>query len=287
MVVLRGLTIASLALTLAPAQPRGVVSGIALQPNPAAVSAAVTATATGTNPCGAVFIDWGDGTAVTYAIASLPATETHAYAAAGRYAVVAKGMGNCDGETRTRIDVTGPPPPPSGEPTITAVDMTPSPGVVRRPVTIAVNGRGTCAFSVDFGDGNAQDDTGPLPRTVRHTYAVADTYVVVVRPSAPCAGKFTQKLQITAEPARSELTGISVPAGRLVAGQPVTIDVTGTGACRYAIDFGDGNAETRSQPLPDRIRHNYPAPDVYTISATAEAPCTGSAHATLNVRRRR
>jgi hypothetical protein len=35
-------------------------------------------TASGTNPCGAAYIDYGDGTAITYAITGLPTTQTHA-----------------------------------------------------------------------------------------------------------------------------------------------------------------------------------------------------------------
>jgi len=291
MLVFRALTIASLtpiAISGALAAQRGVVSGITLQPSPTTVSTTVTATATGTNPCGAVFIDWGDGAAITYAVTGLPASQTHAYAAGGQYAVIARGMGNCDGEARARIDVSGPPPPaPAGAAAITAVQMTPSPAVMRRPVEIAVKGQGTCTFSVDFGDGNSQDDTGALPRTVKHTYALANDYVVIVRPEAPCTGKFTEKLTVATEAARAELTGLSVSSGRAMAGQPVVIAVTGTGTCGYTIDFGDGNTEKRSHQLPDSVRHNYPAPDVYTISATAEAPCAGSANVTLNVRRRR
>jgi hypothetical protein len=288
MLVLRTLAILALATTTAAAQPRGVVTAIALEPNPTTVSTTVTATVTGTNPCGAVFIDWGDGTAVTYAITGLPAAQTHAYNRGGQYLVIAKGMGDCDGDTRRPIDVKPPAAaPPSRAPAITSVDMSPSPAVARRPVEIVVNGQGTCAFAVDFGDGNSQEDSGALPRTMQHTYAVADTYLIVVRPSAPCTGKFTQQLSVATEPPASALTGLTVSTGRAVAGQPVTIDVVGTGACRYAIDFGDGNAEARSHQLPDRVRHNYPAPDVYTISATAEAPCTGRAQTTLNVRRHR
>src|SRR3954471_21754901 len=140
MLVFRALTIASLtpiAISGALAAQRGVVSGITLQPSPTTVSTTVTATATGTNPCGAVFIDWGDGAAITYAVTGLPASQTHAYAAGGQYAVIARGMGNCDGEARARIDVSGPPPPaPAGAAAITAVQMTPSPAVMRRPVEI-------------------------------------------------------------------------------------------------------------------------------------------------------
>src|SRR5207237_2441656 len=81
-VLIRALSIVVLGVVLPPAQQRGVVTGISLNPNPVAAGTPVSATATATNPCGAVFIDWGDGTKITYPISSVPATETHAYTAA-------------------------------------------------------------------------------------------------------------------------------------------------------------------------------------------------------------
>jgi hypothetical protein len=295
-VLLRALSFVVLATLAAPAQQRGVVTGISLSPNPGGAGTQVTATATGSNPCGAVFIDWGDGTAITYPITGVPATQTHAYKTEGHFTVLAKGMGNCDGEVKTTIDVSPPPPPPTPPPPpppaapeamITSVDMTPSPALVRRPVDIAVKGRGTCSFSVDFGDGNSQEEAGALPRTVKHTYAVANTYVVIVNPAPPCVGRFTQKLTVMTGPAQPLLTGINVSPARTIAGQPVTIEITGSGTCSYGIDFGDGNTETRSRPLPDRLQHNYLAPDDYTVAVKAEPPCIGSARTTIVVRLRR
>jgi hypothetical protein len=286
LVLLHALPLAAL-VAVAPAQQRGVVTGIQLNPNPVAAGTLVTATATGTNPCGAVFIDWGDGTAVTYPVTGVPANATHTYAAGGRFNVLARGMGNCDGEARTAIDVSpapAPPPAPAPEAAITSVEMTPSPAIVRRPVAMAVNGRGTCRFAVEFGEGNSQEETGALPRTVHHTYTVAGTYVVIVRPMPPCTGRFTQKLTVVTEPPQPELTGINVSPARATAGQPVTIDVIGSGTCGYTIDFGDGNDERRSGRLPDRVRHNYPAADTYTIAANASPPCAGRARTTVVVR---
>ena len=122
---------------------------------------------------------------------------------------------------------------------------------------------------------------------MRHTYAVVDTYVVIVRPAPPCAGRFTQKLTVTSEPAQPELTGINVAPARTTAGQPVTIEVIGSGTCSYAIDFGDGNVENRSRQLPDRLQHNYPAAESYTVAVKAEPPCAGNARTTVVVRPRR
>jgi hypothetical protein len=53
-VVLYAVPVVLVATLSLPAQTRGVVTGVELNPSPAAADAAVTATATGTNPCGAV-----------------------------------------------------------------------------------------------------------------------------------------------------------------------------------------------------------------------------------------
>jgi hypothetical protein len=56
-------------------------------------------TITGTNPCRAVQIDYGDGsTPITHAVRSLPAAVTHAFARAGVYQVRVRGTGACAGE---------------------------------------------------------------------------------------------------------------------------------------------------------------------------------------------
>jgi len=281
------LPIVVLGVLIGPAQQRGIVTNVTVTPSPVDAGTPVTATATGANPCGAVFIDWGDGTAITYPISSVPANATHTYAAGGRFAVLAKGMGNCDGEVKTTLDVKGPPTPPARGPAITSVDITPSPPLVRRPVEIAVKGAGPCSFSVDFGDGNSLEKTGALPQIVTHTYTVADSYVVIVRPVPPCAGKFTQRVTIGTEPRQPQITGVTVSPARTTAGQPVTIDILGSGTCSYRIDFGDGNDETRARQLPDRVRHNYPASDSYTIVVSADSPCSGSARTSLLIRPRR
>ena len=108
----------ALLLAIAPGTTqRGVVTGI--RPSEATISAGapVTLNVTGTNPCGAVNIDYGDGNVVTHPISDVPAAITYTYRRAGAYRIVAKGMGNCDGEVTTSVRVTEPPaPPPSPAP---------------------------------------------------------------------------------------------------------------------------------------------------------------------------
>ena len=85
-----------------------------------AVGAVLSVTVSGTNPCGAAHINYGDGTAITYAITGLPVTQTHTYDKPGTYAIVPRRMGNCDGKA-----------------------------------TIDIAGHGACAITVAFGDGKS------------------------------------------------------------------------------------------------------------------------------------
>jgi hypothetical protein len=108
-------------------QQRGVVSGVVVPKTPAQAGLPVEITITGTNPCGAVRVDPGDGTErITHPITQVPTTVQYVYQKAGRFEVRAEGMGNCDGVAATSIEVNpAPAPPPSAAPAV------PSPGRVR------------------------------------------------------------------------------------------------------------------------------------------------------------
>jgi hypothetical protein len=276
----------------------GTVTRISVAPEKVAAGGTVTVTVSGTNPCGAAHIIYGDGEAVTYAITGLPYAQSHVYSKAGTYTITGKGMGNCDGEVTTTVTVTAPAPappkapePPDAPPSttqVTAVEIAPNPGRVGQPITIAVKGRGTCTYEVHFGDGNAQEVTGELPQLFRHTYAKPDRYTVIVKPTPPCTGRFTQVLQIaTTEPQQARIDRVLISPTPVDAGQPVDITVDGSGTCGYRIEFGDGNDESRSVTLPDRLRHVYPAAGGYKVVVRATAPCSGAATAPVDVRGQR
>ena len=150
----------------------------------------------GTSPCGAVNIDYGDGTAITYATERLPITKGHTYQYGGTYTIKAVGYGNCAGEARGQIAISGPPRPPAPElaGTLTSINFDPATAVIRQPVKITVNGTRSCAFDISFGDGNRQRVSGTLPQTIEHTYAVADAYTVGVTAVAPCTGTSSARL---------------------------------------------------------------------------------------------
>ena len=95
------------------AQQRGVVNRVTASAAAIEVGKPVSFTASGTNPCGAVNINYGDGNVITHPITDVPATIPYTYARPGTYQVIARGMGNCDGEAvvSVRVDAAAPAAP--------------------------------------------------------------------------------------------------------------------------------------------------------------------------------
>jgi PKD repeat protein len=268
----------------------GTIAKVSASPPVVVTGQTVTFTEEGTNPCGASNMNYGDGIVVTYAITELPAKQPHIYEKPGTYTVIARGMGNCDGEATTKVEVkpaAAPPPAaaPAG-PHITSVEFEPAQGIIRRPVTFVVNGVGQCRFTARFGDGNSRDSSAQLPYRVDHTYAVAGTYTTIITPAPPCSGKFTQVLTVAQRATAPRLFDLTITPSPAETSHPVALTIDGNGSCGYAIDFGDGNNDSRTVTLPDRLEHHYPAPGDYTVTATAIPPCTGSARRVLRVRER-
>jgi hypothetical protein len=105
---------------------------------------------------------------------------------------------------------------------------------------------------------------------------------VIVAPVGTCTGKFTETLQVLPRDGAS-IRGIDVTPSPAEVRQGVTIKVLGSGTCGYRIDFGDGNTEERTKPLPDSVAHVYSAPDTYAIRVQAVSGCSGSARSALTV----
>lgn len=107
------LTMIAILIVPAAAQQRGLISAVEVPRPPAQAGVPVDISMRGTNPCGAVRIDPGDGSgAVTHPLAQLPATVRHVYQKAGRFELRAEGMGNCDGVVATSVQVNPAPAPP-------------------------------------------------------------------------------------------------------------------------------------------------------------------------------
>jgi hypothetical protein len=266
---------------------RGVVSAVSLAPNPVDSGVAVKATVSGTNPCGAVHIDWGDGSADsrTFPITRLPTVQTHVYRKGGRFTVRARGMGNCDGEAGTTISVVQKEPPPE----ITEIAIDPVPAAANRPVAITVRGTGACSYTIDFGDGNRDERSGRLPDTLQHNYPAPGRYTVTATPTGACTGRAQRAIEVrrrAAPPASGgQVRGIAV-APVVPVGEPAAMTVEGAGYCEILIEFGDGDYYFGSVRLPFRVEHAYRAAGQYEVYAGANAPCDGSSVAPVRARRR-
>jgi hypothetical protein len=266
----------SLAAVTLIASQDSTIKGLTVTPDEANAGATVTASATGSGLCGAVHIDWGDGTAITYATSTLPVTQTHVYKVGGTFNVRAQGMGNCTGQATARVKVSGPPPPPAPEPRLNAVELSATPVAPRTPVNITLRGTGTCRISIDFGDGNSQELSGALPLSVRHTYPLAGKYAIAATPLTPCGDRQTATINVGAGPSAPRIDGVEISRPTGAGANVRAIRVNGAGRCAYTLDYGDGNSEGRNADLPDVVRHNYPAEGSYTVVATPAAPCTGA-----------
>jgi len=83
---------------------RGSVSTIVLSPVDA--NGTVQFTVRGANPCGALEVDFGDGTRVaTYPVRQLPVTFTHDYPRTGTFNATVRGAGYCGGSVTTVVRV--------------------------------------------------------------------------------------------------------------------------------------------------------------------------------------
>jgi hypothetical protein len=109
-----------LALVIVAALPaqvqRGAVDRVTTPARSVTVGAPVSITVTGTNPCGAVRLNYGDGTeAITHPLTQVPATIQYTYQRPGDFEIRAEGMGNCDGVVTTKIRVLPQPQPARAE----------------------------------------------------------------------------------------------------------------------------------------------------------------------------
>ncbi len=127
------LWIAAVVLTALPgAAQRGVVNRVVVSAPTIRAGDTVKITASGTNPCGAVRIDYGDGTeAITHAITDIPATVQYTYTRPGEYRIRAEGMGNCDGNVTTSLRVLPAPEAARADDRVRAMDEN-GDGVVTR-----------------------------------------------------------------------------------------------------------------------------------------------------------
>ena len=109
-----------------------------------------------------------------------------------------------------------------------------------------------------------------------------------MKPQPPCTGKFTEVVQVAAATTQTgpRITGVTAAPTPAASRQPVRLNIDGSGACAFTIEYGDGNTDSRSMTLPGSLRHVYSAPGFYTVVVTPnDSQCTGSGRVSFEVRR--
>jgi Bacterial Ig domain len=261
----------------------GQVTGISVS-SPRTLGQASSATVSGSNPCGAVTINWGDGTVITYPISSLPTTQSHAWTASGNRTVTATGQGNCSGTASTTINVNAPPTvsitgPINGSTfvapasfDITASASDPDSGVQR--VDFYANGSflgsdTTAPYS--FSWGNVGAGTYGLQAVAVDNLGVATTsgtVTVTVNNAGP-----------------SQVTSIQLVPAQPVIGTNTTVNVFGTNPCgAVQINYGDGTVIVYPiTGLPFSQVHVWNSPGSITVTATGMGNCAGQVSKTTSV----
>lgn len=154
--------------------------------------------------------------------------------------------------------------------------------------TLFTGGPGACPMEVDFGDGHVVSTVSsdqPTYDLMDHVYAKTGYYTVKARSLPGCYGEATS--------AKISVKGASLEAATMASvdkpGKVSSIAVTGRqGACKLAIDFGDGKKESfdamfAATPSKTTIEHIYWSPGRKNVTVTGDAGCTGTVTAAVDV----
>ena len=146
-----GQATAVITITAPPPPPASTPRLTAIELSPAAVPRApVTITLKGTGSC-SIAVDFGDGNSQELS-GALPLSVRHTYALAGAYTLVATPAAPC-GDRQTAALAVGATPK---APRLIGIDVTGVQGASSGVRAIRVSGDGTCAYTLDFGDGNSE-----------------------------------------------------------------------------------------------------------------------------------
>ena len=133
-------------------------------------------------------IDFGDGKS-EQRTADLPDRMQHHYPD-GEYTIVATPQAPCEGVARAKVDVR------AINRGIWSLSGEPGPATDALELLVTVHGRGTCAVTLDFGDGASDKFEAELPATRSHKYANPGTYDLKATTAEPCRGEAQMRAEI-------------------------------------------------------------------------------------------
>jgi PKD repeat protein len=238
-------------LTIKISEPEVTEATLSLNPNPANIGEAVTATLGNLNPTFAHSLDWGDGTVVT-----ATGSPKHSYSTPGVYLVKLQGNKQVPVTASLRVNANA-----------MTLSLDPNPASVGQVVTATLgNLIAGAAASLDWGDGSVVPATG----SPKHSYASPGVYLVKLSVGATTFSvpPVTVSLRVTALPLE-----LDVNPNPAEVGQQVTA-TTGKllPGVAYTLDWGDGS----TVPASGSQKHVYAAPGTYLVrlSASEQPPVT-------------
>jgi hypothetical protein len=175
--------------TVAAAQDSPRITRIEFRPATEAEGSGVIISLLGAGRC-TYSIDFGDGKN-DQRTAQLPDRIQHVYPGDGEYEVAATPEAPCEGVARAKIAVR------AIERGIWSLSAEPGPTPGTLEVVVTVHGRGSCAVTLDLGDGTTEKLEGALPATRTHKYANTGTYELRATTTEPCRGEAQLKVEIT------------------------------------------------------------------------------------------
>ena len=259
------------------------VGAISFSPASVITGQAAIVTVNGSSSCGALQLDYGDGTVNTYALTGLPTSQSHTWTTAGTKTITATGQGNCTGQSSATLSVATNPVP--------SVSLTaPANGsAYTAPATITMTATASDAHGiarVEFYSGTTllgTDTSAPYsfawPNVAYGTYSVSARAVDAYGGAAS-----TSAVSVTVR----DIVSVSVSPSPLTAGDQGTVTVTGSTTCgAVTIDYGDGTANTYAiTGFPISRTHTWATGGTKTITATGQGNCGGQASTSINVNRR-
>lgn len=187
MQLLKSVLFASLLAIASGPQEQPRITRIEFRPATAEEGSGIVIGLLGTGRC-TYTIDYGDGQSERRT-ANLPDQVRHAYAADNEYEVTATPEAPCEGVARAKIDVRA---INRGIWRVLAELSSPS----APEVMVTVDGRGECAVTLDFGDGQIEKRDVTLPAKIPHKYAKGGAYDISAKTQDPCRGEGRIRIEI-------------------------------------------------------------------------------------------
>ena len=259
-----------------------LATGVAAVPASVVTGQSSTVTVSGSPVCGAIEINYGDGTGQVYAITGLPFSQTHTWSTAGAKTITATGHGDCGGQVTTVVTVVA-----NVAPSV-ALTSPANGGTYASPASIglaatAADIDGTIARVEFYAGASLLSTDTTAPYSFTWSPAGDGTFSVTAH-AVDNFGARTISSASTITVARLA-TGVAAVPASVVTGQSSTVTVSGSPVCgAIEINYGDGTGQVYPiTGLPFSQPHTWSTAGTKTITATGHGDCGGVVTTSLTV----